>query len=72
MMPPSLPGSSLGTAASSSASPATPGPRSNATGARSDRRDFDALLKADGASKDAPAKGAADKHTPDNASSSPG
>lgn len=71
-MPPSLPGSSLGTAASSSASPATPSPRSNATGARSDRRDFDALLKADGGNKDAPAKGAADKHTPDNASSSPG
>ncbi|MFI8716469.1 flagellar hook-length control protein FliK [Stenotrophomonas sp. NPDC077464] len=71
-MPPSLPGSSLGTAASSSPSPATPGSRSNASGARSDRRDFDALLKADAGSKDAPAKAAADKPTPDNASSTPG
>ena len=71
-MPPSLPGSSLGTAASSSASPATPSPRSNPSGASSDRRDFDALLKADAGNKDAPAKGAADKPTPDNASSTAG
>ena len=71
-MPPSLPGSSLGTAASSSASPATPGHRSNPGGASSDRRDFDALLKADAGNKDAPARSAADKPTPHNASSTAG
>ncbi|WP_421571173.1 flagellar hook-length control protein FliK [Stenotrophomonas sp. PD6] len=57
-MPPNLLGSSAGPTAGSSATPANPGTRSSGG---SDRRDFDALLKSDGGSKDAPAKASADK-----------
>ncbi|MFL9582008.1 flagellar hook-length control protein FliK [Stenotrophomonas sp. AB1(2024)] len=59
-MPPSLLGSSAGPTAGSSAPPAS---RSNASGSDSDRRDFDALLKTDSGSKEAPAKTTADKPT---------
>lgn len=60
-MPPSLLGSSAGPTAGSSATPASPSARSNTSD--SDRRDFDALLKADSGSKEAPAKTTADKPT---------
>lgn len=61
-MPPSLLGSSAGPTASSSATPTSPSARSSTSGS-SDRRDFDALLKADGGPKDAPAKASKDKPT---------
>lgn len=61
-MPPSLLGSSAGPTASSSATPTSPSARNTASGG-SDRRDFDALLKADGGPKDAPAKASKDKPT---------
>ncbi|WP_256947774.1 flagellar hook-length control protein FliK, partial [Stenotrophomonas rhizophila] len=53
---------SAGPAASSSTTPTSPSASSTASGS-SDRRDFDALLKADGGPKEAPAKASKDKPT---------
>lgn len=70
-MPPSLLGGSAGPTASNSATPSSPSARSTASG--NDRRDFDALLKADSGSKDAPAKPGADTpSTADTGSNSAG
>lgn len=60
-MPPTLLGSSAGTSASISPTSSSPGARSTSTGDSGDRRDFDAMLKADTGSKNAPAKSSADK-----------